>query len=194
MNIAHRMITIEHLNHLPTPGLLNEPNQTDLSEGANYPFPSYPASNKLLTLHILRLLHIRFRADAEKHPIQPVGEHLQVYAKYHPRWRLSYGSAVSQRGLVLHRRDDSYISWTYRNTTRYGRVELFCQAYDWDYVAVVRPYEKAIRDEYGRLQAVGGLGAMEIILTTEISGLIGRIKKTVGNSTVTFLVSAAACW
>jgi hypothetical protein len=192
MNIANRMITIEHLNHLPRPGFLKEPQQRDLSEGADYPFASCPGNRSLLTPYMLQLLQIRFRAYTDQWPILPTGKHLQVWAKHHPRWRLSYGSALSQRGLVLNRRDDSYIYWQYKNITRYGRVELFCQAYNWEEVAFVRAYEGAIRDQYGRLKAIGALGGLETILVTEISGLIGRITKPMGNLPVTFLVTAAA--
>jgi hypothetical protein len=193
MNIAHRMITVEHLNHLPRPGLLKDPSRLDLSEGAAYPFlSSHLKKEAWLTSWMIALLKIRFQQFERQWPIR--ADEVEVYAKCHPRWRLSYGSVASQGRWVHNRRDDSYILWDYKGTMRYGRVELFCQAYDWDYIAFVRPYDRVLHDEYGRLKAIGPLGALEIILVKEILGIVGRITKaaTTNSPAVTFLVTTSA--
>jgi hypothetical protein len=175
-NIAHRMLIIEHLNHLPRPEFLRQPMQLDLSSSADYPFTSRQLrSYGGLTPHVMKLLRNHFKQCQSANEVSKM--EVTIWAKYHLRWRLAIGSVASQGRWGLLRRDDSYICWNYRNRLYFGQVQFYCKVDDWEHVAVVRPFEGVVRDEFGRVKVTGILGAMETTPCTEIQGIIGRIRK-----------------
>lgn len=176
MSLANKVITLEHLNHLPPITPLVPLEVSRPGPEAEFPQPGAFYKKQKLTDPFLRLLQARFYADIREWPVTSAV--VKQHKKYHIRWRLSVGSVVSQDNLSIYRRDDSYIWWktNERNSKkRYGRVEVFCDVYNWEGVAVVRAFKTVKDPKWGTLEMQGKLGSPETILVTQIGGLIGRI-------------------
>jgi hypothetical protein len=59
---------------------------------------------------------------------------------------------------------------------RYGQVIIFAVIYNWELVAIMKPYKKVREDRcLGTIEVIEDLKAMETLNVGEIKGLIRRI-------------------
>jgi hypothetical protein len=129
-NLANKVITAEHLNHLPPTDLLYTPSSLPKHDEP-YPFAASERIEyrKKPPSDVLKALRHRFRAARLTYPVKE-GDDLVLWTKYHLRWKCSIGSVYSQNKRATFRRDDSYIWWKEPHGRRYGQVVIFANIYD----------------------------------------------------------------
>jgi hypothetical protein len=195
MNLALRVITLEHTNHLflrrsLLPNDDNDGESNDLCWNSTYPRPGVAFLGEISPT-ILKLLRARFWHDRLEFPVKL--DRIAAYQKYHLKWRLSIGSQYSQSEYAINRRDDSYITWRLAtqpdSALQYARVVLFVHLYDWEAIAIIQPIRQVAHSAFKTTRIVEDLGRMQSIKVSEIVGAAGRISKHIGNHRVTYLVS-----
>lgn len=203
MNLNNRIITMEHLNHLPLrkriPKALSGDDDeapevtTDgrkLSWNSEYPLPGREFKGEI-TSAMLKLMKQRFKDYSSEYPIRL--NRIIAYQKYHIRWRLQVGSIYSQASFNMTRRDDSYIIWRCKDTpnspANYGRVVIFLHIYTWQPVVIIQPIRQVERSIVQAVKLIQDEGPMMSILLEEILGPAGTISRQVKNEVVTYLVS-----
>ena len=139
-NLANKAITIEHLNYLPPQA--SSVDLPSLPERTS-PFPFHPKDSrfhytKSITPTVLTVCRFGFPDETGQFPITPA--RMNLYTKYHVKFKCTIGSQHSGNEYALNRRDDSYIWWnTEGDRRRYGQVVLFAEAHTWQPIAIVKP-------------------------------------------------------
>ena len=134
MNLANRVVTLEHLNHLIPENRLTLPTSLP-AYNAKYPLPPMDPRMQLPsgTLTPIMLKVLIFRDYKDRFPI--TYHNVVMFKKYHTAWKCFVGSEYSQRNLTGPRRDDSFIWWMKPASRsrpalrRFGQVVLFCHVY-----------------------------------------------------------------
>lgn len=192
MDLANRSIIMEHLNHIAGDHKpLHEPATKPPPFNATYPRPPKDKRSQytnLMPKEWRTLLRRRFADSQRMYPIETRNKSVRFFGKYHIRFRCLVGSQVGQATAAFNSRDDSFIWWWRSGRRRYGRVVVFAHCWDWEPVAIVRPYRAVVEESYGRTCVDGGFAAMETILLPEIGGLVGRLFVTEGSAKKTYLV------
>jgi hypothetical protein len=199
-DIATKAATMEHLNHLPPRRNLCESQYPPPDWDSDFPMP--PQDSRMeYTADVskdskrdkikkggpwvsgtqrgkawLRLLRNKYGGAGDQYKVKR--DKVVYWKKYHICHKCFVGSEESQNALLMNRRDDSYIWWVVGGRRRYGRVVIFAVVYDWEPVAIVKPYKKVREDRrLGTTEVIEDLGAMETLNVGEIRGLVGRIQK-----------------
>ena len=190
MDLANKVITLEHLNHLPQ----RAPLYTSSSEtGPKEDYPLPPNDDRMeykgkIVPEWLKVLQHFFRVQQEEFPVKG---NIVLWRKYHIRYKCLVGSLQSLNKQAINLRDDSYVWWEIERSgvRRYGQVVIFAIVHDWEPVAVVKPYRKVQEDkEFGIVVVQGTLGGMEVIRVGQIGGLVGRITKNIAGEKSVYLV------
>lgn len=187
-DLANKVTTFEHLNHLPTRDRHLPPIPT---------FPFAPTDSLCRSRYKKPIprqwedkLSGTFGDFRGQYPdIAPIGEEVKLWKKYHVMPRCLIGS-IESLVKTSNRRDDSFCWWTDADNHRqYGQVTIFAEVYNWEAVALVRSYKKVLEDEIlGTTVVEEDLGGLKLILVSEIEGLIGRITKVVEGKKRIYLV------
>ena len=184
MDLANRSIMMEHLNHLAvdfeelhTP-LSGPPSRTD-----TYPRApgdrslEYGRSGNELINDWRRLLVGMFPGSQQEFPINYQNGRTRLWKKYYLRHRYQIGSEESQATAPFNSRNDSYVWWYEGTRRRYGLVEIFAECWDWEAMAIVKPFRNTSEDlETGTVVVLDALGARKCVRVCEIGGLVGRIE------------------
>lgn len=191
-DLSNRVITMEFLNHLPNRDPTAHSETAD--PRADYPFaPSDPAAEirGRVPVNWERLLFEFFGDYRGSYPeIAALGEEVVMWRKYHVLFDCTVGSELSLGNHAHIRRDDSYVWWTNGDGEhRFGRAVVFFNVYDWEALALVRPYREVEEGEFGvTIVKDEQFKAQTLITVARIGGLVGRIRKEVRGRMVTFLV------
>jgi hypothetical protein len=182
--MANKATLNECLNHFPPTVPLFEPSRKP-SYDAQY--PHQPTDKRMLnsrpaTPEVQKLLRSYYREFRKDYPI--VSQHIVQWKKYWVYYDCYIGSQQSQRQAS---RDDSYIWWQRDGERQYGQVVVFVEAYDWEAIAIVKPFKNCV-DYNGQIVATPNLARMTPLKVSEIGGLAGRIIRTREMRKVEYLV------
>ncbi len=194
MDLANKVLIMENLNYLPSQAPLH---QTTTFPDRDQEFPQPPTDIRLMfKLPIrtdwLEFLKSLYKAEERRYPIR--SNIIILWKKYHIRYGCFVGSKSSQNNNTLTNRDDSFIWWKHEDNGRqlYGQVLVFAICYDWEPIAIVKPYQKVKENRSKATKwVVNDMRGLTGVKAKLIGGLIGRIKIMDGRKTVVHIVGSS---